>query len=138
MIKAREKKNRLLLLIKFLKKKRRPSAASHSRFLKDSSQTAAEQQEELLGEEDPGDLLHRGASLTSEVQDGGSQEGDAQAEAEEHAPVGEGLLQVLLEQRPELLLHQLHVAPSQEAQLHSHVLLLKRCLVKCSNCQQTE
>lgn len=92
--------------------------AFHSRFLEDSPQTAADQQEELLGEEDPGDLLHCGPSLTSEVQDGGSQEGDAQAEAEEDAPVGERLLQVLLEQRPQLLLHQLHVAPSQQLRLH--------------------
>lgn len=79
----------------------------HSRFLKDSSQAAAQQQGELLGEEDPGDLLGRGPGLASQVQDGGSQEGGAQAEAEEDAPVGEALLQVQLQQRPELLLHQL-------------------------------
>lgn len=91
-----------------LKEKKKP--AFYSPFLEDSSQTAAEQQEELLGEEDPGDLLGRGPSLASQVQDGGSQEGGAQAEAEEDAPVGEALLEVLLQQRPELLLHQLHVA----------------------------
>lgn len=83
---------------------------THSRLLEEPPHTAAHQQEELLGEEDPGDLLHRGAGLTSQVQDGGSQEGDAQAEAEEDAPVGEGLLQVLLQQGPELLLQQLHLA----------------------------
>lgn len=109
-------------LIIYLKKK---NPAFHSRFLEDSSQTAADQQEELLGEEDPGDLLRCGASLTPQVQDGGSQEGDAQAEAEEHAPVGERLLQVLPEPRPELLLHQLHVAHSQVLQLHSPRRLLE-------------
>lgn len=111
--------------------------AFHSRFLEDSPQTAADQQEELLGEEDPGDLLRCGTSLTSQVQDGRSQEGDAQAEAEKHAPVGEGLLQLLLEQRPELL-HQLHVAPSQQLQLHLPRRLLEICRVKCSNSQQIE
>lgn len=92
----------------------------HSRSLEESSHAAPDQQEELLGEEDPGDLLHRGPRLTPQVLDGGSQEGDAQAEAEEHAPEGEGLLQVLLQHRPELLLHQLHGAPSPGLQLHSH------------------
>lgn len=110
----------------------------HSRLLEEPPHTAAHQQEELLGEEDPGDLLHCGPSLTPQVQDGGSQEGDAQAEAEEDAPVGEGLLQVLLQQRPELLLHQLHLAPSQQLQLHSHGRLVERCCLQGSKCQQAE
>lgn len=67
-----------------------------SRFLKKPSQTAAHQQEELLGEEDPGDLLQGGLSLTPQVQDGWSQEGDAQAEAEEHTPVGQSLMPMAL------------------------------------------
>ncbi|TNN46030.1 hypothetical protein EYF80_043763 [Liparis tanakae] len=52
-------------------------------------EAASHQQEELLGEEDPRDLLQRGMGLTPQVQDRGSQEGDAQAEAEERAPVDE-------------------------------------------------
>lgn len=92
----------------------------HSRLLEEPPHTAAHQQEELLGEEDPGDLLHRGPGLTAQVQDGGAQEGDAQAEAEEDAPVGEGLLQVLPQQRPQLLPpRRLHLAPSRQPRLHS-------------------
>lgn len=110
----------------------------HSRLLEEPPHTAAHQQEELLGEEDPGDLLHRGPGLTAQVQDGGSQEGGAQAEAEEDAPVGEGLLQVLLQQGPQLLLHQLHRAPSQQLRLHSHGRLLELCCLQGSKCQQSE
>lgn len=92
--------------------------AYYSRFLEESSQAAAHQQEELLGEEDPGDLLQRGLGLTPQVQDGGSQEGDAKAEAEERAPVRESLLQVALQQRPDPLVHQQqHVGPSEEVRL---------------------
>lgn len=110
----------------------------HSRLLEEPPHTAAHQQEELLGEEDPGDLLHRGPGLTPQVQDGGSQEGDAQAEAEEDAPVGEGLLQVLLQQGPELLPHQRHLAPSQQLQLHSHGRLEELCCLGGATCQQIE
>lgn len=119
-------------------KKKGENAAFHSRFLEDSSQTAADQHEELLGEEDPGDLLRRGASLAPQVQDGGPQEGDAQAETEEHAPVGEGRLQVLPQQGPQPLLHQLHVAPSRELQLHLPRRLLELRRVKCAKCQRIE
>lgn len=85
---------------------------THSRSLEESSHAAAHHQEELLGEEDPGDLLQGGLGLTPQVQDSGSQERDAQAEAEEHAPVGESLPPVALKQRPDPLLEQPHVAPS--------------------------
>lgn len=83
----------------------------HSRFLEASSQAAAHQQEELLGEEDPGDLLQGRLGLTPQVQDGGSQESDAKAEAEEHTPVGESLAPVALKQRQDPLVQQLHVGP---------------------------
>lgn len=86
----------------------------NSRFLKESSHAAAHHQEELLGEEDPGDLLQGGLGLTPQVQDSGSQERDAEAEAEEHAPVGESLPPVALKQRPDPLLEQPHVGPSGE------------------------
>lgn len=89
---------------------RKVTADTHSRFLKESSHTAAHQQEELLGEEDPGDLLQGGLCLTPQVKDGGSQEGDAQAEAEEHAPVCERLLPVELKQRTDPLVQQHHDA----------------------------
>lgn len=88
-----------------------------SRFLTESSKAAAHHQEELLGEEDPGDLLQGGLGLTSQVQDGGSQKRDAQAEAEEHAPVGESLPPVALKQRPDPLVEQLHVSSSAEVSL---------------------
>lgn len=84
---------------------------SHSRLLEESSQAAAHQQEELLREEDPGDLLQRGLRLTPQVQDGWSQEGDAQAEAEQRAPVGERYSPVAFEQRPDPLVQQHHVGP---------------------------
>lgn len=83
-----------------------------SRFLEETSQAAAHQQEELLGEEDPRDLIQRRLGLAPQVQDGGSQEGHAQAEAEERAPVGEGGLQVAFQQRHDALVQQLHVAPA--------------------------
>ena len=89
------------------------SPQPHSRFLEESPHAGAHQQEELLGEEDPGDLPQGGLGLTPQVQDGGSQEGDAQAEAEEHAPVGEGLPPVTLEQRADALVQQLHVGPER-------------------------
>lgn len=86
---------------------------TYSRFLEEPSQAAAYQQEELLGKEDPGDLLQGGLSLTPQVQNGGSQEGDAQAEAKEHTPVGESMLPVVLKQRPDPLIQQLHVDLSE-------------------------
>lgn len=69
------------------------------RPLEDASQAAAEQQAELLREEDPGDLGEGALGLAAQVQQGGPQEGDAQAEAEEDAPVGQRGLQVPLEER---------------------------------------
>lgn len=72
---------------------------THSRLPEEPPEAAAHQQEELLGEEDPRDLLQRGLGLTPQVQDGGSQEGDAQAEAEERAPVCDSLPPVALKQR---------------------------------------
>lgn len=89
-----------------------------SRFFKDACHAAAHQQEELLREEDPGDLLQRGLRLAPQVQDGGAEEGDAQPEAEEHAPVGERLLQVVLEERADALVQRLHGgAPPQSRNL---------------------
>lgn len=69
------------------------------RSLEDASQAAADQQAELLREEDPGDLREGGLGLAAQVQQGGPQEGDAQAEAEEDAPVGQRGLEVPLEER---------------------------------------
>ncbi len=101
--------------------------APYSRFLEESSQAAAHQQEELLAEEDPGDLLQGGLGLTPQVQDGWSQEGDAETEAEKHAPVGESLLPVALEQRPDPLVQCLHAAPSHEL-LHTAAALSRRTM----------
>lgn len=64
------------------------------RPLEDPSEAAAEQEAELLGEEDPGDLGEGALGLAAQVQQRGPQESDAEAEAEEDAPVGEGGLQV--------------------------------------------
>lgn len=61
----------------------------HSRPLEDTPEGAAQQEAELLREEDPGDLGQRAVRLAAQVQQRGPQEGDAQAEAEEDAPVGE-------------------------------------------------
>jgi len=77
----------------------------NSRPLPESPHGAAQEQEELLGEEHPGDLLQRGPGLAPQVLDGGPQEGDAQAEAEEHAPVRHGLLPVALKERPDPSVH---------------------------------
>lgn len=63
--------------------------ARHSRPLEDTPEGAAQQEAELLREEDPGDLGQRAVRLAAQVQQRGPQEGDAQAEAEEDAPVGE-------------------------------------------------
>lgn len=78
----------------------RPSGArtGHSRPLEDAPEGAAQQEAELLREEDPGDLGQRAVRLAAQVQQRGPQEGDAQAEAEEDAPVGERGLQVAAEQ----------------------------------------
>lgn len=105
-----------------------------SRFLEETSQAAAHQQEELLGEEDPRDLIQRRLGLTPQVQDGGSQEGYAQAEAEERAPVGQGGLQVALQQRHDALVQQLHVGPAQEVRLQT--LLRLKGSASNSNYQQ--
>lgn len=98
-----------------LSKKAPTALLLHSRFLEESSKAAANQQEELLWEENPCDLLRCGPGLTPQVHDGGSQEGDAEAKTEEHAPVGESLLQVLLQQWPDLPFHQLHVAAQKNS-----------------------
>lgn len=93
-----------------------------SRFLKEACHAAAHQQEELLREEDPGDLLQRGLRLAPQVQDGGAEEGDAQPEAEEDAPVGERLLQVVLEERADALVQRRHgaLAPPEREQERPH------------------
>lgn len=79
----------------------------HSRPLEDAPEGAAQQEAELLREEDPGDLGQRAARLAAQVQQRGPQEGDAQAEAEEDAPVGERGLQVAAEQprHPDVAAH---------------------------------
>lgn len=69
------------------------------RSLEDASQAAADEEAELLREEDPGDLREGALRLAAQVQQGGPQEGDAEAEAEEDAPVGQRGLQVPLEER---------------------------------------
>lgn len=76
----------------------RGARARHSRPLEDAPEGAAQQEAELLREEDPGDLGQRAVRLAAEVQQRGPQEGNAQAEAEEDAPVGERGLQVAAEQ----------------------------------------
>lgn len=73
-------------------------SAWHSRPLEDAPEGAAQQEAELLREEDPGDLGQRAVRLAAQVQQRGPQKGDAQAEAEEDAPVGERGLQVAAEQ----------------------------------------
>lgn len=79
----------------------------HSRPLEDAPEGAAQQEAELLREEDPGDLGQRAARLAAQVQQRRPQEGDAQAEAEEDAPVGERGLQVAAEQprHPDVAAH---------------------------------
>lgn len=71
-----------------------PGAEQPLRPLEDPSEAAAEQEAELLREEDPGDLRERALCLAAQVQQRGPQKGDAEAEAEEDAPIGEGGLQV--------------------------------------------
>lgn len=89
-----------------------------------------------MGEEDPGDLVERGVCLAAQVQDGGPQEGHAQAETEEGSPVGEGGLQVASQQLRNALIQQLHVATVPAAnetrmrmraptQLHTHTYSLE-------------
>lgn len=69
------------------------------RPLEDPSEAAAEQEAELLREEHPGDLGEGALGLAAQVQQRGPQERDAEAEAEENAPISEGGLQVPPEPR---------------------------------------
>ena len=80
----------------------------NSPFLKESCKRHAHQHEELLHEEHPGDPLQRGARLAPQLRHGGPQEGDAQAEAEAHAPVRDGLGPVALKEPPDPLVHHHH------------------------------
>lgn len=68
-----------------------------SRFSESSSTGAADEQTELLGEENPGDLLQRGAGPAFQIQDGRPQKSNAQSKAEEHTPVCQGMLTVPFE-----------------------------------------
>lgn len=71
----------------------------YSRLAEESTHEAAHEQAELLREEGECDLLQAGARLAAQVEHGGAEQGQAQAEAEEGAPVGEGGLPVAAEQR---------------------------------------
>lgn len=74
---------------------------------------AANQQAELLGEKHPGDLTQGRVRLTLQVQNGRSEERDAESKAEENTPVGKGVVGIPFEQRHDSVVHK-HLGQSED------------------------
>lgn len=85
----------------------------YSRSFEDATDWAANQQAELLGKKHPCNLAQRGVCLTLQVQNGRSEEGDAQSEAEENAPVGQSVMGIPFEQSQDPIIHK-HFACGKE------------------------
>lgn len=95
------------------KRKTLPGFLEYSRSFEDATDRAANQQAELLGKKHPCNLAQGRVCLTLQVQNGRSEEGDAEPEAEENTPVGQSVMGIPFEESQDPIIHK-HLACSKE------------------------